>query len=449
MPPRQELFENDISGDLEHNALIAVCDPYSTGCLVVKEMQKRGHGAIAIWSKECSEELKQHVPKAAGKMNYIAEIQEADSLDETIQRVKRACCGIPLAALIPGGEGGVDLSDKLSEAMGLPGNGTGIPNRRDKKVQQDLIRKRGLRAIKEACGSKISEIEEFLKQETYPLVLKPLDSAGSDGVKTVYSFEEAKEHFESLINKPMVNGPICEAILCQERLVGNEYVVDNVSCNGNHKLMMLWVYDKRPANGADFVYYAAKPVDPQSPEAKLLVPYMQGVLDAIGVKYGATHGEVIITEGGPCLVEVNCRTNGGDGNWIPLARALTGGADSCARYSQVDATADCYLDEEKFHCLPDLPPSPLKDSGEEVMLVSYDEGKVKATPGFDEIQQMNSFVQLETGAGIGSQVEKSVDLITGLGSVILMNDDKVDFERDLSRIRELETSNQMLVLEDG
>jgi uncharacterized membrane protein YgcG len=46
-----------------------------------------------------------------------------------------------------------------------------------------------------------------------------------------------------------------QEVLVQEFLVGQEYVVDTVSCNGVHKVMAVWRYDKRPTNGAAFVYY--------------------------------------------------------------------------------------------------------------------------------------------------------------------------------------------------
>ena len=66
----------------------------------------------------------------------------------------------------------------------------------------------------------------------------------------------------------------------------------------------------------------------------VLVPYTFGVLDALGIKHGPSHGEVMLTNTGPCLVEMNCRTHGGDGSWVPLARGLTGG------YCQVRAAVE-------------------------------------------------------------------------------------------------------------
>merc|ERR1712151_1095423 len=116
--------------------------------------------------------------------------------------------------------------------------------------------------------------------------------------------------------------------------------------------MGVWVYDKRAVNGSAFVYHGMLPVDSESAEAKLVIPYVRGVLDALQIKNGPTHGEVMMTVDGPCLVEMNCRALGGDGSWAPLARALTGG------YCQIDGAVDCFLDQDAFERLPDKPPSP-------------------------------------------------------------------------------------------
>ena len=45
---------------------------------------------------------------------------------------------------------------------------------------------------------------------------------------------------------------------------GKEYVVDHVSVDGEHKTMTIWVYDKRPVNGAAFVYHGVLPVPSDS-----------------------------------------------------------------------------------------------------------------------------------------------------------------------------------------
>jgi len=427
--------------DASKEAVILV-DPYSTGCCIAMEIAKRGYTIIALWTSGFSEEMKKHVPLSCENLTYHAEVTEEGTLAETASAVYKAAYLFRIVACVAGGEAGIDLADALSEKLGVRTNGTGLPNRRDKKIQQELIKAAGMRSVRQAGGPKFSDVEHFLRTEAYPVVLKPIESAGSDGVKLCHNFDESKAHFDVLMEAQMVNGGHCPAVLCQEFLRGKEYVVDHVSRDGIHKTVMVWVYDKRPVNGSAFVYFGCVPVDPQSQEARLLIPYVRKTLDAMGVKNGPSHGEVMMTPDGPCLVEMNCRAHGGDGNWRPLCRALTGG------YSQVEASADAYLDEPQFRILPDRPPSPFKAAGQEVILVSFSRGIVKKTPGFDIIKNLESFVYLETGVRPGSEVDYTIDLFTGIGSAILMHKDKHVLEKDVDYIRKLEKENALFVYED-
>merc|ERR1711879_524855 len=221
-------------------------------------------------------------------------------------------------------------------------------------------------------------------------------------------------------------------VLCQEFLKGKEYVVDHVSRDGVHKTTMVWVYDKRKAKGGDFVYYGMIPVAIDSKEAQELIPYVRGVLDALGIKNGPTHGEVMMTQRGPCLVEMNCRAHGGDGAWYRRAMELTGG------FTQVHCSIDAFMDEQAFSKMPEVPPSPYKAVGQNVMLVSFAEGTVKSTPGYDQIKAMASFVSLETGVVPGSKMERTVDIFTSVGSVILMHHDADILKQDIATIRQME-----------
>jgi biotin carboxylase len=440
MPPSEQ-SESVVPTLQPYDQVVVVVDPYSTGCLVAKEVAKRGYLLIALWTKGFSEDMKLHVPTSAGKMVYFAQVDQAETLKGTAEAVRVAAKTKALAACFAGGEAGVDLADALSEHLGLRSNGTEIPNRRDKKIQQELIRDLGMRSVRQAGSEKFEEVEDFLKTEEYPVVLKPVESAGSDGVKLCHDFAEAKDHFEVLMKSQMVNGGDCPAVLCQEFLRGKEYVVDHVSRDGIHKTMMVWVYDKRPCNGSAFVYFGCVPVDSESPEAKIIIPYVRGVLDAMGFSNGPSHGEVIITKDGPCLVEMNCRAHGGDGAWRPLCKALTGG------YSQVEAAADAFLDEAEFAKLPDKPASPFKASGQEVIMVSMSQGTVKSTPGYDVIKNLPSFLCLETGVKAGSTVDYTIDLFTGIGSVILLNQDEEVLKKDIEFIRYMEQFNGLFVYE--
>ena len=107
--------------------------------------------------------------------------------------------------------------------------------------------------------------------------------------------------------------------------------------------------------------------------------------------------------GGPCLVKMNCRAQGGHRNWWPLLCAINGG------YSQVEATIDVYLDKKAFWNVPSIL-GPAKAFGQEVILVSYAEGDIVETLGYNRIKELESFVYLETGLVVRSKVEHTGQL---------------------------------------
>merc|ERR1719379_1559319 len=375
--------------------------------------------------------MRTHVPEDARGFEFFKEVDELPTIMETAAAVRSACANMQLLAVIVGCETGVTLADHLSEELGLRTNGTSI-QRRNKCVQQDLVRSAGLRAVRQACGTKWSDVESFVASECMPVVLKPVESAMSDGVKLCHSMEEAESHFNFLMNSQRAVGSQDSAVLCQEFLKGKEYVVDHVSRGGVHKTVMVFVYDKRPANGSQFVYHGMLPVSSDSKIAQELIAYTRGVLDAVHIRHGPTHTEIMMTEDGPCLVEVNCRAHGGDGTWAPLAKALTGS------YCQVDASIDAFLDERRFFELPDVFLSAFAASGLNLMLVCNEEGVVQAMPGYDRIRNLRSFVKLQTGIRKGGRVERTIDLLTCIGQVILIHADPDVLAEDVAVIRQME-----------
>lgn len=210
MPPYTQEQTNDPTGEA-----VVIVDPYSTGCLVAQEIHLRGYQLICLWTTGFSEDMKTHVPLSCNHLEYYAIVEEKLTLESTKDAVAKAAGPLRVIGCIAGGEAGVDLADALSEFMGLRTNGTDVPNRRDKKVQQELVRSAGLRSVRQAGSDKFEDVEPFLKTEKYPVVIKPTESAGSDGVKLCQNFDEAKEHFDVLMKSQMVNGGECPAVLCQ------------------------------------------------------------------------------------------------------------------------------------------------------------------------------------------------------------------------------------------
>ena len=105
---------------------------------------------------------------------------------------------------------------------------------------------------------------------------------------------------------------------------------------GVHKVMAVYKYDKRPVNGAAFVYHRTQLREIGKIE-RSIIDYTTRALDALGVKIGAAHIEIMQTKKGPMLIEYNGRWHLTD--FKPLC-------DECIGYNALDATLDAYLDQE-------------------------------------------------------------------------------------------------------
>ena len=424
-----------------HTTAVCVVDPYSTGAHVAAEAYYRGFKVIAVWSDECGE-LADHIPHEVAAIEdlYVAEISYPNATVPTLAALGKAIAdaaakvGATFEHIIAGGESGVKVAENLANLLGLRGNSTvdGFENRRDKKFQQEKVKESGLRSVRQLQGTAwTNEVEAFCKQEM-PLIIKPVESCGSDGVKLCKTIEEAEQHFELLMSGQRKVGAQGAAVLCQEFLQGAEYVVDCVSRDGVHKCTFVWVYDKREANGGGFVYFGMIPVPSDDPVVQLLIDYTFGCIDALKISNGATHNEVMLTKDGPCLVEVNCRAHGHGGAWLPLTDRCTNGI------TQVRSNIDIFVDGAAFDAIPTVP-RPFHASGTVVMLVSYQEAlEVHATPGYETIKALPSFVSISESVVVGKPVKLTVDLFDCAGLVVLVHDDAKAIEADLATIRKLE-----------
>ena len=130
----------------------------------------------------------------------------------------------------------------------------------------EKVRAAGVRAVLQKQCSKWDEVLEFLTNsglealEPYRIICKPTESAGSDGVTLCTSRAEVLAAFNKLNNSTNQLGMFNEAVLVQEFLDGEEFVVDSVSRDGDHKTVAVWSYDKREANDQFNVYYGQKPL---------------------------------------------------------------------------------------------------------------------------------------------------------------------------------------------
>lgn len=274
----------------------------------------------------------------------------------------------------------------------------------------------------------------------FKVIVKPVESAGSDDVKLCLSEKEVEEHMAHILSKLNGLGNVNEGVLVQEFLEGAEYVVDTVSRDGVSKCMGIWKYHKEAVNGhtAPIVYYGQKTLviqeEENGDELQRAVDYVKVCLEALGIKNGPAHAEVKMVKGEPCLVEVGARCHGAEGCWRDICRESHG-------WDQINGTLDAYLDEAAFAKIPLVPQLHVKYP-RCVFMVNYTDGMLKEVNKsmLKEICEFSSYRGHEVFVKEGTMTYKTTDCFTFLANVLLCHESLEVIEQHYARIREMENT---------
>jgi hypothetical protein len=252
-------------------------------------------------------------------------------MDTTVAELAR----LAPACVLAGQEPGVELADALSERLGLVTNGTaGSEARRDKYAMTEALRTAGLHCADQLRSGDPETLVDWAGRNGFPVVVKPLKSAAGDHVYICRTPDEVRAAAKSVLDSDTI---YCEAnreALVQSFLAGTEYVVDMVSYDGRRYVCGVWEYQRRMLPSGRNIYDRDRLLAADEDPAPALISYVDEALDVLGVRYGPSHAEVMMTPQGPALVEVGARIAG---NMHP------GFHDRCAGGNQATLTALAYL----------------------------------------------------------------------------------------------------------
>jgi hypothetical protein len=374
-------------------------------------------------------------------------------------------------------DSGLPDGERVAELLHISKQNGSNEARRNKYLMNEAVRKSGLAIVQQKRCTSVEEALAFAKelgvndspqspqQTIHPLaishttttgllgsgrntqlagsnlcIVKPIRGVASEQVFLCPDLSSVERAFNQIYGNTVFGSPgrSHDTVLVQEFAYGTEYALDTVSKDGQHKVAALWRYDKRPANGASFVYHATELIEANESEvARTVCDYAMTALDALDLKWGTTHTEVILTNDGPRLVEVNCRQH--NMNFAPLTMAGMG-------YNSLDMLLESYLGGgpiETVHAWDDYPTLPsIRAHAAMVHLVNHASGKLVGLNGeaLNEIQRLESVLELEVYPSfleMGNHISPTVDIRSDAGWVQLINDDEEAFQRDYHRILEL------------
>ena len=424
------------------NIIIVQC--MSTGKNYVQDIIDRNYNPIILEMKAFgdSEEALAYHEEVKAEYDLIENefdlIYEKDTYEETLEMVREYN---PLL-IVAGTEDGVILATRLANDLDLLCNPIeNIDALTLKDEMQNKLAENGIRSIKGKVVRSVEEAIEYYDEEGFHgVVVKPVYSAASVGVRLCSNRQEMIEAVKEVFNLTGVYGNDLNELVIQERINGQEYVVNTVSCDGVHRVTMIWKYNKiKTAEGGNVYDYDETINELGIGEAEL-VEYAYDVADALGVKYGPVHGEYMIDEKGPVLIEVNCRPHGGNLD----AKFL----DMISGQHETDSALDSYLNPEKFN-LERLKGYRLFAHGVVKTFIVPKNLIARSSPMNSIGVNLKSFFKTDLNSIQSPQTfSKTQDLETAGGTVYLAHEDPNQLQQDVDFLRDIEKRAFQLVLSE-
>lgn len=308
-----------------------------------------------------------------------------------------------------------------------------------KDKMHERLKDAGLRYIRGKVVTSIEEGIEFYESESLnEVIIKPVYSFCSVGVRTCLNKEELINSLEELFKRHNAYGDELTELLIQERINGEEYVVNTTSCEGIPRLISMWKYEKIKTSDGAVVYDSIRSLNNLNLGEVEMIEYAYDVARAIGIEYGPIHGEYMIDKNGPVLIEVNCRPAG--------LSMTTEFLDQTFGQHDTDSILDSYLNPQRFKEQRKQFYRPV-GHGAVKLFIAPEDILAKSSP----MTNMSTYLKSYYSTTLHNINEtelfvKTEDLNTSCGIVFLAHKDFSVVNEDIEFLRSVEKNTFELVL---
>ena len=184
-------------------------------------------------------------------------------------------------------EPGILLAARLRETFGIPGLGVAQAQRfRDKELMKQALDAAGIRTPRHVAARSVAEVWEAAESIGYPLILKPIDGAGSADTYRVRDADELRAVLPRLRHVPSVS--------VEEFVDGEEYTFDTITVGGRIAYYNIAWYRPRPLVARSNEWISPQVValrDLAQPALQEGIRMGFEVIEALGFDTGFTHME--------------------------------------------------------------------------------------------------------------------------------------------------------------
>ncbi|MDG9681320.1 ATP-grasp domain-containing protein [Streptomyces sp. DH18] len=403
-----------------------IVDPFSSGAQYAPEFASFGIATVAVSSLPT-------VPAAYADSWDPALHRRIHTFDGDLEQLVAALRPLSPRCVLAGAESGVELADRLTERL-LPEQAN-VPAlaaaRRDKGAMAEALRAAGVPLIPQICTDDPEAVRAWIDREGLrgrDLVVKPPKSGSTDGVTRVPAGADWRIPFDAQLGRINQWHNLNDRMMVQEYAHGTEFVADTFSHQGRHTVADICRYEKTDNGGQMAVYESLTWVAPDDPAVPELTRYAEDVLDAVGLRHGAAHIEIMMTAAGPRLIEINSRPHGGGHPAFNLTATGDSQVHRAARwFAEAEAAPRGYRLLQHMTIL---------------FLIARRAGTVSNTAALDGIEELPSCHHSAIRLRDGDRIEATRDLLgtLTLGFVVLTHPDPDQVARDTAAVRAMEAA---------
>ena len=383
-------------------------------CALIEELRRYFNGDVEIILADMSDKVK--AIAYADKFIQVSTMDRPAVLkaakEEGIDYILTACGDQPLSTMA-----------YISEQLGIPSYLTEqeVRDLTNKRFMKDKMVENGIPTAKHIYIDKNwnGKMPEF----KYPLVVKPVDSNGSKGVKKVFTLDELEVSLKEAFSYSISGDVIIEEFKSGEELSCDFYVE-----NGIAKTLSITASKKIKENEKSFTIIQSYYPAPVSYSEERVLEIAQKIVDAWGLKDTPLLVQMIVNGDDYNVLEFSARMGGG--SKYHLIQVLSG-VDIMKVYVEM-------VMGEKPHV------EPSKQWNNAIMSYVYCKpGEYTALRGFDELKKngdIYSYFTYRTAPSTIVKSDTSSDRVAGF--LVVANSEE-------EALRKLQYANERLAVLDG
>ncbi|MCY0937613.1 ATP-grasp domain-containing protein [Streptomyces sp. H34-S4] len=370
--------------------------PYSQ---FVRKAVEAGFTVWSIWDPSLREQAYLDEVALHSEELLLTDFSDTRGLRELITATARAH-GIG-RILHLGAEETMGVAVEAAEELGLsPNSAAAVHRLNDKAAMRRLLDAAGLSVVRAEPARSVDDVAAAVAvvagRFAAPVIVKPSGASGSRGVALVREAADVDE-WADRVRGAGLDGPF----LVEEYLEGPEFSVETLTVDGVHHVV--GVTAKQTDGPPGFVETGhVHPAPLSAPDESAIRAVVTGLLDLAGHRFGPAHTEVILTAGGPRIVESQARLGG---DRIPLLVEVATGFD-------IEASVFRALAGE-----PVVVPDAVRTAS--IGFFRFPAGLLDSVAGLEEVRDLPYVHALHFPFAPGDQLPHTTDSFTRHGYVVV------------------------------